>query len=116
MREPIKLLTMYQLGNNITRLREERGLNQTELARLAKISQPTLWAIESGKSKKPRWETIVSISEALGVSPVYLSTGTGAEMLLTDDLKELLTIFAKLPPEQRQALIALIKSATPKKP
>ena len=109
---------MNELGKRIVALRKDRDLNQTELATKAKISQPTLWAIESGKAKKPRWVTIVALSGALSgaldVSPVYLSTGEGAEVLLTEELKQLLLYFAKLPLDQRQALIAMIKSAVPK--
>ena len=85
MRIPIKLRTMNELGKRIVALRKDRDLNQTQLATLAKISQPTLWAIESGKAKKPRWATIVALSSALDVSPVYLSTGEGAEVLLTEE-------------------------------
>ena len=51
----------------IIALRTERGWNQSELARRAGISSPSLWALENGRTKMPKFETIKSVAAALGV-------------------------------------------------
>lgn len=51
----------------IVALREERGLNQSELARRAKLSAPSVWALEEGRTRMPKFQTLKSIAGALGV-------------------------------------------------
>jgi putative transcriptional regulator len=48
-------------------LREKKGWNQAELARRAKLSQPSVWALERGETKMPKFETLDAIARALGV-------------------------------------------------
>lgn len=52
---------------SITELRKERGLTQTELAKLSGISVPELSDIESGK-RRPRATTTLKLAKALKVS------------------------------------------------
>jgi transcriptional regulator with XRE-family HTH domain len=56
------------LGGRIRRLREERALNQSELAARAEITTVHLGRIERGVSY-PRPRTRRRIAEALGVDP-----------------------------------------------
>lgn len=56
------------LGGRIRRLREERALNQSELAAVAEITTVHLGRIERGESY-PRPRTRRRIAEALGVNP-----------------------------------------------
>lgn len=51
----------------IIALRKELGLNQSELARKAKLSSPTIWALENGDIKMPKFETLRKVAGALGV-------------------------------------------------
>lgn len=51
----------------IVELRKERGLTQSELARKARPSAPTVWALEKGETKMPKLQTLKAIAEALGV-------------------------------------------------
>jgi transcriptional regulator with XRE-family HTH domain len=53
--------------NKITTLRGEKGWNQAELARRARLSQPSVWAIEHGETRMPKFETLAAIAAALGV-------------------------------------------------
>lgn len=53
---------------NLSKLRKEKGLTQEGLARKANISYHTLIKLESGGIKNPKIETVVRLSEALGVS------------------------------------------------
>lgn len=51
----------------IISLREQIGLNQSELARKAGLSAPSLWALERGETKMPKYETLAAVASALGV-------------------------------------------------
>jgi transcriptional regulator with XRE-family HTH domain len=59
------------LGGKVRRLREERALNQSELAAMAGITTVHLGRIERGESF-PHPRTRRHIAEALGVEPKYL--------------------------------------------
>lgn len=48
-------------------LREERGWSRSELARRAGLKQPSLWAIEHGRTKEMKLSTAGKIARALGV-------------------------------------------------
>lgn len=51
----------------IVALRSEKGWNQAELARRAGLSQPSVWALERGRTQMVKFETLEAISGALGV-------------------------------------------------
>jgi transcriptional regulator with XRE-family HTH domain len=53
--------------SKIVSLREGKGWNQAELARRAKLSQPSVWALEKGVTRMPKFETLHSIARALAV-------------------------------------------------
>lgn len=55
------------VGNNIKRLREERGLSQADLAMRANISQSMLSQIEKG-TKNPSLQVGKEIADILGCS------------------------------------------------
>ena len=58
-------LTM--IGERIRIRREALGLSQNELARRAKVSQPVIFALESGEQQTTR--KIAQIAAALGLRP-----------------------------------------------
>lgn len=57
---------MTKIGETIKRLRESKSLTQNDLARLAKVSQPTIADIESGKQQTSK--KLPAIAKALGVT------------------------------------------------
>lgn len=62
-----------ELGHNLNKLRNERGLSQEGLAHAAGISAFTYQKFEKGESRpgtpmNPRLITLVSLSQVLGVS------------------------------------------------
>ena len=59
---------MSIIGKNIKRLRQEKGISQDKLSKLADISLNTVVKIELDESPNPTLETIQKISMALGVS------------------------------------------------
>lgn len=55
------------VGENIKRLRKERGLTQKNLGELCGIAEPNIRKYENGK-QNPKLETIEKIATALGVT------------------------------------------------
>jgi len=53
---------------NLARIRKEKGFTQEGLARKADISYNTLIKIENGGIKNPKIETVIKLSNALGIS------------------------------------------------
>jgi transcriptional regulator with XRE-family HTH domain len=58
----------HSLSKNLKRLREEKGLSQDRLAKLANIANNTIIKIEQGGNINPRLDTLKKIAKALGTS------------------------------------------------
>ena len=58
---------MHSLGERIRHHREKTAMKQKDLAKAAGISRVTLNRIENGE-QAPRYENLVAIGKALGVS------------------------------------------------
>lgn len=67
--------TLKTLSDRLNYAMNETGMSQGQLAKAAKMAQPTIWRIASGNAKGTT--KIVEISHALGVRTEWLSTGTG---------------------------------------
>ena len=100
--------------HKIVALRIERGWKPSELARRAGIKQPSLWALENGVTKMPKFETIKSIAAALGV-PIQAITADEAD---PDIDSRIAAAIAALQPANKNAMLAaaeaLLKSQKPK--
>lgn len=59
---------MSTIGRNIKRYRQEKGLSQDKLSKLADLSLNTVVKIELDESPNPTIETIQRIAKALEVS------------------------------------------------
>ena len=59
---------MSTIGKNIKQLRQEKGLSQDRLSKLADLSLNTVVKIELDESPNPTIETIQKIAKALDVS------------------------------------------------
>lgn len=59
------------LGDRIREIRNDQGLNQSELAERVGTSQSTISQLEKG-SRNPSYKTLRQVAEALGVSVSYL--------------------------------------------
>lgn len=59
---------MSTFGKNIKRLRQEKGISQDKLSKLADISLNTVVKIEIDKNPNPTLKTIQKLSKALNVS------------------------------------------------
>lgn len=59
---------MSTIGKNIKKFRQEKGLSQDKLSKLADLSLNTVVKIELDESPNPTIETIQRIAKALDVS------------------------------------------------
>ena len=59
---------MSTIGKNIKKYRQEKGISQDKLSKLADLSLNTVVKIELDESPNPTIETIQRIAKALGVS------------------------------------------------
>jgi transcriptional regulator with XRE-family HTH domain len=59
---------MSIIGKNIKKLRQEKGISQDKLSKLADISLNTVVKIELDQSPNPTLETIQKLAKALDVS------------------------------------------------
>lgn len=58
----------YPLSKNLKKLREQKGLSQDRLAKLADIANNTIIKIEQGENINPTLETLKKVAKALEVS------------------------------------------------
>ena len=56
------------IAKNIKKYRNELGISQDKLSKLANVTLHTLTKIESGATADPRIETVNKIANALGVT------------------------------------------------
>lgn len=73
------------VGERVKEVREELGLKPSAFAKGLGISQPTLWDIENGQTKKPSAETMQRMRERYGVNPDYIMRAKGPKLL--DDIE-----------------------------
>lgn len=67
---------MNETGRRIAKAREDKGLNQSELARRLGVTPQSVQAWESGKNL-PRYKKLTSIADVLGVSVAFLMADQG---------------------------------------
>lgn len=60
------LLAEMTLEQDLVRLREDRGLSQTTVAKLLGVSQPAVAKLETDKIKNAKLSTVVRYAAALG--------------------------------------------------
>lgn len=58
---------MSTIGKNIKKLRQEKGISQDKLSKLADLSLNTIVKVENGVNKNPTIETLTKIAKALEV-------------------------------------------------
>lgn len=56
-----------KIANNIKKIRQEKGISQDRLSKLADLSLNTVVNVESGTNPNPTIETLSKIATALGV-------------------------------------------------
>lgn len=73
------------LGQNIKRIREEKGISAYKLSKLAGVGVATIAEIESGKRQSLNTSTIEKVANALSVTvDELLTTENNKEYIVTD--------------------------------
>ena len=76
--------------NFLKKIRQEKGLKQSDLARRAGVSRQLLWGYENGKFGVSS-QILSKLAGALSVSPSYIVTGkTSSESLNSTEKKRML--------------------------
>lgn len=86
------------IGENIARLRNEKGWSQKELAKASKVSIQTISILENGKRRAQR-PNLIAIADALGCSESAIA---GTEVASRSD--QIIEIISKLPSAPDRAL------------
>ena len=59
---------MSNISKTLRKIRENKGLSQEKLARLADVANNTIIKIEAGKNQNPTLDTLKKIAKSLDVS------------------------------------------------
>lgn len=97
------------LGNNIKKIRLEKGLSQEHLALRAGIHPAYLGRLERGE-KCPTLDTVFKICEALDVPVADLISFANFEDKTSADKKTVDEVIEKLPKTKQDKLLDIVKN------
>lgn len=94
------------ISQRLQKLRKERSLSQAMLADMAGLKPPAISQYESG-ARSPNFESLVKLSNALGVPSDYLLMGdeTPSHKEVGDSLSRLITHLAGMLPFDRREML-----------
>lgn len=108
---PLQLSSLLTVGERIKYISELRGMKQPELAKRVGITQPSMYNIESGKTKSPAAINLMKIAAVLEANPWWLLVGDGDPEAMDDVNNETWNgVFSALSPQQRRAIVAAAKA------
>lgn len=80
---------LCEIGNNLYKIRKNRGLTQAEVAEKADLSDRTYADIERG-SVNMRIETLLKICKALNITPDEILTQENSRPISAEELTEII--------------------------
>ncbi len=92
----------------IAQLRDERGWSNYKLAKATGISQTTIGHMFT-RNTQPSIATLESICNGLGITLSQFFSDESSMVTLNDEQKELLGRWGTITPEQKSALLELLK-------
>jgi len=102
---------MSELGDRLKKAREEKKINQSQLAKIVGCKASNISQLESGALKGSSY--IVHIARALDVSPFWLVFGTLPKSLSDHRsdhaTQEIVALLAPLPESLKRELIGALK-------
>lgn len=99
------------LGKRVASLRERAGFSrQGDLAEAASIRQPSLSAIESGKTQEVTARVLIALARALGTTVDHVWDGSDRSEEDAANEAELIATYRVLPPPGKTALMQSSKS------
>ena len=109
------------VGQRIKAARERRNMTLDEVAKRCETTKQTIFKYENEIVTNIPYDKIVLLSKALDVTPSYLfgweeKKSSPSEPQLTEGEKLLLELFNKVPEDQQQLVLQMIRAAlgTPK--
>ena len=102
--------------NRIKQLRTEKGMRQTELAKILKIGQATMSNWETGRSE-PDYDALIEMSEIFGTSIDYILGNSDIKKApsledagLSAEESELLKLFRSAPEALQDAALRVLEA------
>lgn len=104
------------MARRIRDLRIARGLTLEQVADVVGVGKSTVRKWETGLIANMRRDKIAALAQALGVTPEYLmgwdeKEKSPDERQLTEGEKTLLDLFNRVPEEQQQLVLQMIRAA-----
>ena len=108
------------MAQRIKALRQEKGLTLEQVAEIVGVGKSTVRKWETGLIANMRRDKIADLAKALGTTPAYLmgwkeeneeKESSPSEPQLTEGEKLLLELFNKVPEDQQQLVLQMIRAA-----
>ena len=104
------------IGQRIRAARERRDMTLDEVAQRCNTTKQTIFKYENEIVTNIPYDKIVLLSNALDVSPSYLfgwdeKENSPSEPTLTEGEKMLLDLFNRVPEDQQQMVLQMIRAA-----
>ena len=104
------------MAQRIQELRREKGLTLEQVADIVGVGKSTVRKWETGMIANMKRDKIASLAKALGTTPAYLmgwdeKENSPSEPTLTEGEKMLLDLFNRVPEDQQQLVLQMIRAA-----
>jgi transcriptional regulator with XRE-family HTH domain len=104
------------MAQRIKALRQEKGLTLEQVADVVGVGKSTVRKWETGMIANMKRDKIASLAKALGTTPEYLmgwdeKKDSPSEPVLTEGEKVLLDLFNRVPQDQQQLVLQMIRAA-----
>ena len=104
------------VGLRIKLAREQRNMTLEEVAKRCETTKQTIYKYENEIVTNIPYDKIVLLSKALDVTPSYLfgwdeKESSPSELQLTEGEKLLLELFRRVPEDQQQLVLQMIRAA-----
>lgn len=108
------------MAHRIKELRQEKGLTLEQVAEVVGVGKSTVRKWETGMIANMKRDKIADLAKALGTTPAYLmgwneeekeKKDSPSEPQLTEGEKVLLDLFNRVPEDQQQLVLQMIRAA-----
>ena len=104
------------MAQRIKALRQEKGLTLEQVADVVGVGKSTVRKWETGMIANMKRDKIASLAKALGTTPEYLmgwdeQKSSPTELELSEGEKVLLDLFNRVPEDQQQLVLQMIRAA-----
>lgn len=104
------------MAQRIRELRKEKGLTLEQVADIVGVGKSTVRKWETGMIANMKRDKIASLAKALGTTPEYLmgwdkKENSPSDLPITEGEKVLLSLFRKIPEEDQEMVLQMIRAA-----